>query len=233
MNKAGRLLGGHAFGSLTDEERRELYGAALEDQAMFDELAEQEPIRELLADRAVRKDLLEVLDTPTIADKLRAFLQRPATWADLAVTASLLAVALVATHFLSLGRVDVPRAASASPALLRALFDLRAGEPTGDELRVEPGRLRFRVERDAQVIVASRTPAGAFVQLFPGSGRGARVQAGLTMTVDWPHEETGFRVRLAVFPVAVDPLALDPTRLRDLRPRVIEWNGGPKGGTRR
>jgi hypothetical protein len=51
--------------------------------------------------------------------------------------------------------------------------------------------------------------------------------------VDWPHEETGSRVRLAVFPVVVDPLALDPTRLRDLEPRVIEWNGGPKGGPRR
>ncbi len=228
---AERLLGGHAFGTLTDDERRELFDAALEDQELFDALAEQEPLRELLADRAVRKQLLDALDRPTLGDRLRGFLRRPATWADLAVAASVLVVALLAAHALTPGRVEAPHAASASPALLKALFELPAEPATHDELRVQDGRLVFRVEREALVIVVLRTRAGAFAQLFPAPGSNALVAAGVTTTAAWPDTAEGSRVRLAAFPAAVDPLTLDPARLRDIasRARVLEWDHTSKG----
>jgi hypothetical protein len=228
---AERLLGGHAFGTLTDDERRELYDAALEDQVLFDALAEQEPLRELLADKAVRKQLLDALDSPTLGARLRGFLRRPATWADLTVAASVLVVTLLAAHALSPGRIEAPRAASASPALLKALFELPAEPPTHDQLRVQEGRLVFRVEAEAQVIVVLRTRAGAFAQLFPAPGSSALVAAGVTTTLDRPDTGEGSRVRLAAFSVAVDPLTLDAARLRDIasRVRVLEWNHTSKG----
>jgi hypothetical protein len=44
------LIGGHAPGNLTPEEKRKLYRAALTDQAVFDALMAEEPLRELLDD---------------------------------------------------------------------------------------------------------------------------------------------------------------------------------------
>jgi hypothetical protein len=59
--KAGKLLGGHATGTLTEAERQALYAAALADQALFDALADEEALRELLADPAARAQLLAAL----------------------------------------------------------------------------------------------------------------------------------------------------------------------------
>ncbi|MBI4891549.1 MAG: hypothetical protein HY821_13065 [Acidobacteria bacterium] len=55
------LLGGHAAGNLTAEEREALMSAALEDQALFDELMREEPLREALADPRTRAELLDAL----------------------------------------------------------------------------------------------------------------------------------------------------------------------------
>lgn len=49
-----KLLGGWAAGTLTDEERRALMEAALEDQALFDQLAAEQPLKEALEDPAIR-----------------------------------------------------------------------------------------------------------------------------------------------------------------------------------
>jgi hypothetical protein len=57
-----KLLGGYATGSLTPEEREALFAAALEDQALFDELMREEALREALRDPAGRAELLGVLD---------------------------------------------------------------------------------------------------------------------------------------------------------------------------
>lgn len=70
--EAERLLGGHAAGILTDEERSALFKAALEHQAVFDALMDEEALRELLADHAARTRLLAVL-SETPAAKPRSF----------------------------------------------------------------------------------------------------------------------------------------------------------------
>ena len=53
-----KLLGGYATDTLTNEERRQLFEAALKDQNLFDTLAEEETLRELLADDTARRELL-------------------------------------------------------------------------------------------------------------------------------------------------------------------------------
>ena len=63
MNRAEaeKLLGGHATGTLTEAEKRQLYAAALEDQALFDALMREEALRGLLADPAARAQVLAAL----------------------------------------------------------------------------------------------------------------------------------------------------------------------------
>lgn len=56
-----QLLGGFAADTLTPEERRTLYQAAIEDQQVFNSLADEQALKELLTDPAVRRRLLEAL----------------------------------------------------------------------------------------------------------------------------------------------------------------------------
>jgi len=63
-----KLLGGYAAGTLTPAEREALFAAALEDQQLFESLAAEEPLRELLQDPAAKARLLAALD------------DRPAPW---------------------------------------------------------------------------------------------------------------------------------------------------------
>ena len=57
-----KLLGGYAAGTLTPGEREDLFAATLEDQQLFETLAREEPLRELLQDPAARGQLLASLD---------------------------------------------------------------------------------------------------------------------------------------------------------------------------
>jgi len=59
---AEKLLGGYAAGTLTPEEREVLFAAALEDQQLYEALVREEPVRELLADPAVRAAVQAALD---------------------------------------------------------------------------------------------------------------------------------------------------------------------------
>jgi hypothetical protein len=57
-----KLLGGYATGTLTPEEQQALFEAALTDQELFDALAREEPLREVLSDPAARAHLLAAID---------------------------------------------------------------------------------------------------------------------------------------------------------------------------
>ena len=59
---AKKLLGGYATGTLTDAEQEALFAAALDDQELFDALAREQSLREVLRDPAVKAELLAALD---------------------------------------------------------------------------------------------------------------------------------------------------------------------------
>jgi len=59
--EAEKLLGGYATGTLTEEEGQRLFAAALEHQELFDALMDEEALRELLADPAVKAQLILAL----------------------------------------------------------------------------------------------------------------------------------------------------------------------------
>ena len=76
--EAEKLLGGHATGTLTAEERRTLFEAALAHQDLFDALMDEEALRELLADPAARAQVLAALaPSEAVAPKVVPFWRRP------------------------------------------------------------------------------------------------------------------------------------------------------------
>ena len=56
-----KLIGGYPTGTLTAEERALLFGAALDDQDLFDELADEHALKELLDEPGVRQRMLQGL----------------------------------------------------------------------------------------------------------------------------------------------------------------------------
>jgi len=88
------LLGGYAAGTLTPEEREALFQAALENQSLFDALAGEEALRELLADPACRAQLLRDLDQQPAAfwQRFTEWMRKPATLAFAGSAAALVLV---------------------------------------------------------------------------------------------------------------------------------------------
>jgi hypothetical protein len=80
-----KLIGGYATGTLTEAEREALFAAALDDQELFNELAGEESLRELLSDPAAR------------AEMLAAVAPRPRVWAWWRPALAALAVATIGT----------------------------------------------------------------------------------------------------------------------------------------
>ncbi len=126
-----KLLGGYATGTLTLEEREALFAAALEDQQLFDALAEEEPLRELLQDPVARTRLLAGLEQ-TPPPWYRRWL-RPAAWAVPAAGLAAIAVWMV-----------VQRPASQQPVTIAQVRPLRQMEPVAPVPSPLPDKLAKR-----------------------------------------------------------------------------------------
>jgi hypothetical protein len=74
-----KLLGGYASGTLTEEERAQLYQAALDDPAVFEVMADEQPLRDLLEDSSHRAELLAAVQHRpfSMAASLRDWFERP------------------------------------------------------------------------------------------------------------------------------------------------------------
>jgi hypothetical protein len=95
------LLGGYATGTLTPEEQKALFDAALEDQTLFDALAREQALKETLDSPAIRRDLLGALETaPSWRERFGAWLRWPYQLAGAAALAAA-AVTVVAVVRLS------------------------------------------------------------------------------------------------------------------------------------
>ena len=93
-----KLLGGYATDTLTEEERRTLFEAALGNQALFDALADEQALRELLQDPGARARLLGILREPKPSPMagIVAWLRRPSVLAlASAVAAGIVVIAVV------------------------------------------------------------------------------------------------------------------------------------------
>jgi hypothetical protein len=93
-----KLLGGYATDTLTEEERRTLFEAALGNQALFDALADEQALRELLQDPPSRAHLLAALGEERVSalGRLAAWMRRPSVLAlAAAVAAGIVTIAIV------------------------------------------------------------------------------------------------------------------------------------------
>jgi hypothetical protein len=116
-NDVEKLLGGFATNSLTDQERTKLFAAALTNQRLFDALADEQALKELLDDPRSRRLLIQALkEKQSKADwleKLQAWFrqpwyQQPASWAFAGgAVVALLAVSVV-VHLVGLP-TEVPQ----------------------------------------------------------------------------------------------------------------------------
>jgi hypothetical protein len=94
-----KLLGGYATGTLTDAEQQLLYEAALDDEKLFDALANEQALKELLDDPASRAQLLQAVETPrfSVRNALWEWFGRPRAKATVA-TGVVLMVAIAVTQ---------------------------------------------------------------------------------------------------------------------------------------
>ena len=99
---AAKLLGGYSTGTLTEAERQALFDAALRDQDLFNSLADEEALKDLLDDPAARQRLLAALEEPRPSRLagIAAWFRRPMAWA---AAGSLAAAALLVTLFIRTG----------------------------------------------------------------------------------------------------------------------------------
>ena len=83
-DEARKLVGGYATGSLTESERRLLFEAAMEDQDLFDELAREQEMKELLDEPGARDRLILAVTPPDRG----AVVKRPIwVWSAIALAA--------------------------------------------------------------------------------------------------------------------------------------------------
>ncbi len=90
--EARKLLGGYAAGNLTEAENRALFEAALEDQELYNELAREQPLRELLEDPAARAAVLAAFSETRVVWWRRPLVIAPALAAAAAVVVVVIAI---------------------------------------------------------------------------------------------------------------------------------------------
>jgi hypothetical protein len=159
-----KLLGGYATGTLTSEERQALFEAALDDQELFDALAREQPLRELLGDPAARAELLAAL-----GDAPAPWRERWARWmrghaVGLAAAACLLAVGIYTVRMARFNPQSAPETATARPAESakpERVFEPKAAETSAPQpvLKASPPVLVARNATPAVPPAAAPTPS--------------------------------------------------------------------------
>lgn len=184
-------LGGYVAGNLTAEEERAVCRAALDNQEIFDELADSEELRHLLQSPRARRDLLETLDTldRPASDRWFGWLRRPF---GLALAGSVAAAAFVLALFWdklfysnaplppSIGMAEktfAEQAAALGPRIFALPVTARPGDPGAPVLETnqtsyrtgDAFRIRFTCPTGSHALVVERRPDGSFVQHFPNA----------------------------------------------------------------
>jgi hypothetical protein len=152
-----KLLGGYATGTLTPEERQALFAAALDDQELFDALAREQSLRDLLRDPAAKAQVLVALDAAPDAapDNARVPWHRYGWWRPAAVAAAMAGIAVMV--------VVVTRKQDPPPAAERVVAQNRGPVGGGQGPGAEPGAPMAR--RTKPLVLPNRKPAAKLPEL--------------------------------------------------------------------
>jgi hypothetical protein len=191
-----KLLGGYATGTLTEEERRALFEAALSDQALFEALAGEEALKELLEDPSCRRQVEQALEErpPGLVARLAGWMRRPQAWAlagTLAAT-TVLAVVVIRVYSprpeLELAQQQAPAAAVPAPP---SVPTAAPSEPPRREAAARPAR-RFDApvkskELSPPAMAADRLAAPEPPPVPAAIAQNAAAPAAPTMAAGGPH----------------------------------------------
>lgn len=175
------LLQAYAFGRLTEEEMDELSTAALDDDEVFEAMAEADTHRRYVSDTGVRNRLLKVIEVVG-EDKRRGWRNLSLLWhpLSLAVVASVIAVAIFVQP--QPDSKQLPSGVKSDPSSQTAqrLFELPLQPNPGVRIRppqwqgtaVREGTilsLTLDLERSLAVFVAQKMPDGRTRWISPAS----------------------------------------------------------------
>jgi hypothetical protein len=172
-----KLLGGYATGTLTSEEQQALFEAALDDQEIFDALAKEQPLRDLLRDQAAKAEILAALDGSAKSGGWMQWMRAP--WVTGLAMAGLAAIGVAVwighkpapeQYFVAQHIEPRPQAPPYQPPLVNqpsASADLKAPDSASPRSKIEPAtRPRQRSEesgrRDKDQQVAAAPAAAPF-----------------------------------------------------------------------
>jgi hypothetical protein len=168
--EAEKLLGGYATGTLTGDERRTLFEAALEHQDVFDTLADEEALRELLADPAARAHVLSALAAPAVS-KVVPFWRRPGV---IGAAAGIIMAATAGLAVLRSPEAQVPLPAAKPAAAQTPLPAPSASAPVAPEAKATPPPVTVIPAEKAEVphrAGFTALPAGRGAARPPGPSR--------------------------------------------------------------
>ncbi len=144
-NDVEKLLGGFATNSLTDQERTKLFEAALTNQRLFDALADEQALKELLDDPRSRRLLVQALKEKqsevTWLGKLQGWFQQPwyqqpSSWAVTGGAVVALLAVTVVVHLVELP-TQVPQLTTDANPPVASAPDSPSPPKSGDQF---PGR---------------------------------------------------------------------------------------------
>jgi len=147
-----KLLGGYATDALTEAERKALFEAALANQDLFNALADEQALKELLSDARCRRQLLSLLEPKQepVWRRFAVWLGRPTSWA---VAGSLATVLLITGLLVEMNR----RTKSSSMALLKVEAPAETAQKPAPAAPVQAA------PREEKQVARKRTAAPAHV----------------------------------------------------------------------
>jgi hypothetical protein len=134
-NIARGLLGGYATGTLSEDERRLLFEVAMEDQEIFDELAREQALKEMLETPGVRDRLTAALEPTLEAPRVRRWV-KPLMFG----LATLFVVGISLTAVLLSRNGDRTQIAQLDQPLTPPAAPIQTAPSAQAPLRDEPGR---------------------------------------------------------------------------------------------
>lgn len=173
-----KLIGGYATGSLTEEERRQLFEAALDDQELFDALQEEQVLKNLLDDPLSRERLHRAV-AASLPQANASWFRRPWIWAASA------SVALAATLLVVLVEWNHPPVPMERAALQKPVSGPQAEVPRNvavpqpkvkrseRELRRNPAKKERRSEAEVKALAVPQSSSQPFSQPPPPQPRAA------------------------------------------------------------
>lgn len=172
-----RMLGGYATGNLSEQEKQELFSAALQDQTLFDALMDEEALKGVLEQPGATRELIDALQPKqSVLTRLCKWLATPMAWGvtGAAATAAVVVVMLATRATEPQAAVQIAKK-EAAPVPVAAAREAKPA-PAPEAVPAKPLASRMN---EARRVALTRKDAGEAKRIVvPESDRKEAQQAG-------------------------------------------------------